>query len=385
MKAIELFVGAGGMALGGSAAGLRPLAVFDWDKWACETIRENARSEIEPFRNWPVEQIDIRDYSFKAFNNKVEIVTGGPPCQPFSLGGRHRAYDDTRDLFPQAVRAVRETRPKAFVFENVKGLTRQTFVNYFEYIKLQLRFPDVERAQNDDWLDHLRQLEEVESSNTYKGLRYQVLAEVLNAADFGVPQRRERVFFVGIRSDLNAKWHFPKATHSRHALAWDKWETDAYWERARVSLKERELIKFKRASALQDPGEKKPWRTVREALLDLPDPQLEPKASKRFLNHDFQHGARSYKGHTGSPLDEPAKTLKAGVHGVPGGENMLRRPDGTVRYFSIRECARLQRFPDEMELHGSWSECMRQLGNAVPVDLAQKVIESVVAAIKRTS
>jgi DNA (cytosine-5)-methyltransferase 1 len=95
------------------------------------------------------------------------------------------------------------------------------------------------------------------------------------------------------------------------------------------------------------------------------------------LNHRFQPGARSSAGHTGSPLDEPAKTLKAGVHGVPGGENMLVRADGSLRYFTIRESARLQTFPDDFRFHGAWSEAMRQLGNAVPVDLAEIIASDV--------
>jgi DNA (cytosine-5)-methyltransferase 1 len=93
----------------------------------------------------------------------------------------------------------------------------------------------------------------------------------------------------------------------------------------------------------------------------------------KIANHFLNPGARSYAGHTGSPLDEPAKTLKAGDHGVPGGENTLRLEDGSVRYFSVRECARLQTFPDEWIVEGSWTEAMRQLGNAVPARLAQAV------------
>ena len=116
-----------------------------------------------------------------------------------------------------------------------------------------------------------------------------------------------------------------------------------------------------------------PWRTVRDALIGLPDPEINPDRSTRILNHRFQPGARSYYGHTGSPLDEPAKTLKAGVHGVPGGENMLLRPDGTIRYFTVRESARLQTFLDDFLFHGSWTETMRQLGNAVPVMLADVI------------
>jgi DNA (cytosine-5)-methyltransferase 1 len=117
------------------------------------------------------------------------------------------------------------------------------------------------------------------------------------------------------------------------------------------------------------------WQTVRDCISTLPDPQSQ--LANSVANHRFQAGARSYAGHTGSPLDLPAKTLKAGVHGVPGGENMLLKPDGTVRYFTVRESARLQTFPDDYQLHGSWTEAMRQLGNAVPVELARVVASDV--------
>ena len=106
-----------------------------------------------------------------------------------------------------------------------------------------------------------------------------------------------------------------------------------------------------------------------------------PREAKAFSNHRFIPGARSYAGHTGSPLDEPAKTLKAGDHGVPGGENMLLKPNGTVRYFSLRESARLQGFPDDFTFPGSWTESMRQLGNAVPVTLAEVVGDSVAKSL----
>ena len=118
------------------------------------------------------------------------------------------------------------------------------------------------------------------------------------------------------------------------------------------------------------------WRTVRDALRGLPEP-VDYVEHPSVLNHIGNPGARAYPGHTGSPLDEPAKTLKAGDHGVPGGENMLRRPDGTVRYFTVREAARLQGFPDTYRFSGAWTECLRQLGNAVPVDLAHAVAASV--------
>jgi DNA (cytosine-5)-methyltransferase 1 len=120
---------------------------------------------------------------------------------------------------------------------------------------------------------------------------------------------------------------------------------------------------------------------VRDALVGLPDPEHKPVLARRFHNHRYQGGARSYPGHTGSPLDLPAKTLKAGVHGVPGGENMLLRPDGSVRYFTVRESARLQTFPDTYRMHGSWTESMRQLGNAVPVELARVIGDGVASRL----
>jgi DNA (cytosine-5)-methyltransferase 1 len=206
---------------------------------------------------------------------------------------------------------------------------------------------------------------------------------VLNAADYGVPQRRERVVFVGFRSDLDIEWSFPKATHTLDALLWDQTHGD-YWDRHEVRRADRKVADRhdRRIARLTREDGALPWRTTRDAIGDLPDPAAEPSRSDHYFNHRFQPGARSYPGHTGSPLDEPAKTLKAGVHGVPGGENMLLMPDGRVRYFTVRESARLQTFPDEFRLHGSWSEAMRQLGNAVPVELASVIARSVSRYLK---
>jgi DNA (cytosine-5)-methyltransferase 1 len=117
------------------------------------------------------------------------------------------------------------------------------------------------------------------------------------------------------------------------------------------------------------------WMTLSEAICDLPEPAAD--AAKKWHNHLLQPGAKAYPGHTGSPLDRPAKALKAGAHGVPGGENMILYPDGSVRYLSVRESARVQTFPDDYVFLGRWTEAMRQLGNAVPVRLAEIVGASV--------
>jgi DNA (cytosine-5)-methyltransferase 1 len=372
MKSIELFAGAGGLGMGLHRAGFHPQTVVEWDHDCCVTVRENQVFEHPVVRDWPLIEGDVRSVDFAPFEDRLDLISGGPPCQPFSLGGKHKAYDDARDMFPQAIRAVREARPKAFIFENVKGLTRAAFRNYFEYIKLQLEHPELTATSEEDWTDHLSRLERHHTHGARSGLHYRVVARVLNAANFGVPQKRERVVFVGFRDDLDLEWSFPVGTHAAEALLWDQFGSGEYWDRHKVAKAARPDDPVARAQAEKLGG--KPatcaWRTVRDAIVDLPDPETDRDGSRRWSNHRFQPGARSYAGHTGSPLDEPAKTLKAGVHGVPGGENMLAKPDGSVRYFTVRESARLQTFPDDYVFHGSWTETMRQLGNAVPPHLA---------------
>ncbi|OON62466.1 DNA (cytosine-5-)-methyltransferase [Massilia sp. KIM] len=379
MKAVELFAGAGGLAMGVSLAGFKPLAVVEWDKWACDTVRDNKASSFPLVTNWPLHEGDVRHFDWSEVNEVVDLVTGGPPCQPFSMGGKHKAHDDCRDMFPATVDIIRRLKPKAFIVENVKGLTRSTFANYYQYILLQLEFPEVPARINEDWFDHFLRLQAERASGDQKGKRltYNVTPTLVNAANYGVPQKRERVFIVGFRSDLKIDWSFPRATHSHDRLLHDQWVTGQYWTRhglQKPTIPEELATKIRKLASKDAPVEL-PWRTVRDAIEGLPDPQSLEAAG--IPNHKFQAGARVYPGHTGSPLDLPAKTLKAGDHGVPGGENMLVNPDGTVRYFTIRESARIQTFPDGFMFHGSWTETMRQLGNAVPVLLGHVVARSV--------
>ncbi len=384
MRSLELFAGAGGLGLGLHEAGFRAAGVIERDSDCCATIRVNTKRGANAMREWKLVEADVCEVNFAAFEDQLELVSGGPPCQPFSLGGKHKAYEDSRDMFPQAVRAVREIRPSAFIFENVKGLTRDRFRNYFEYIRLQLEHPEIIAKPDEAWSDHLGRLERFHTSTTRDGLHYRVVTRVLNAADFGIPQKRERVFFVGFREDLGIEWNFPKATHSCEALLWDQSSHGSYWDRHCISKSQRFYADrdASQSSDLLSPPIEMPWRTVRDAVSDLPAPETGKHASGKISGHRFQPGARAYPGHTGSPLDEPAKALKAGVHGVPGGENMIAHRNGTVRYFTMREAARLQTFPDEFVFTGSWSETMRQLGNAVPVDLAKVVGGSVLSQLK---
>ncbi|QLE46312.1 DNA (cytosine-5-)-methyltransferase (plasmid) [Nostoc sp. C052] len=382
MKSIELCTGAGGLAMGCAKAGFHHLALVEQDKHSCYTIRENQQRGIALVSDWHIHQMDVTDFDYSTIEEEIDLLAGGPPCQPFSIGGRHGAFLDKRDMFPQFFRAVRALRPKAFLIENVRGLLRRNFINYFEYIILQLTHPQLLPKPDEPWVDHLARLERHHNSGKSDDLGYRVTFRLLNAADYGVAQKRERVFIVGFRSDLKANWSFPEPTHTEEALIWHKWITGEYWERHTIASKERPEIPSLLRSRLQRTGANllgsvtAPWCTVRDAIADLPLPENTDVAVE-IPNHVYIPGARSYPGHTGSPLDEPAKTLKAGVHGVPGGENMIALPDGQVRYFTVREAARLQTFPDDYYFPCNWGESMRQIGNAVPVTLAHLIASSI--------
>lgn len=383
LRSVELFTGAGGLALGIEAAGFKHDTVVERDRYCCQTIRENQSRGFEPLDGWRLFPDDVRQFDYATISGEIDLLAGGPPCQPFSIGGKHKAYNDRRDMFPEVVRAIRSLRPRAILVENVKGLTRKTFANYFHYIVLQISHPEIVKKNNEDWTEHRARLERYHTKGSWSGLEYNVLPRMLNAANYGVPQKRERVFFVGFRNDLSIDWTFPKETHSFEALLFDQFISGQYWERHEVAKAKRPKPPSRLASrltAIRDSRSlfedaKQPWRTVRDALHGLPDP--ETTDSVGVLNHRYVPGARSYIGHTGSPLDEPAKTLKAGDHGVPGGENTLVKPDRSVRYFTVREAARIQTFPDDYAFHGAWGETMRQLGNAVPVQLGNVVASAI--------
>jgi DNA (cytosine-5)-methyltransferase 1 len=342
MRSVELFSGCGGLALGLSRVGFHHQLMVEWNRCAVATVEHNRDRHVNHVRHWPIQRQDVREIDWTKYAG-VELVAGGPPCQPFSIGGKHRGNADARDMWPQAMRAVRETRPDAFLFENVRGLLRPKFRPYLEGIVAGLARPAHD-------------------------LGYRTRVQQVNAADYGAPQKRHRVIIVGVR-DGGSPIEELAPTHSRARLLWDQWVSGEYWERHGLKM---DLNRFAVADAaevrrlrkLKEPPSHSAWVTVRDALYGLGAPN-------GLNNHVFQAGARVYKGHTGSPLDQPAKALKAGDHGVPGGENMMVTDGGGVRYFTIREAARLQGLPDDYEFPRTWTESMRQLGNAVPVQLGE--------------
>jgi DNA (cytosine-5)-methyltransferase 1 len=353
--------------MGFSQAGFTHRLLVERDKAACLTLTHNKSRKLKHVKDWIVRSEDVRQVDWSAFAGSLDLVAGGPPCQPFSVGGKAAGNDDERDMWPEAVRAVHETMPRAFVFENVRGLLRPAFAEYVRWIAACLSHPSLPRKKGEPHSAHLARL-----IKATRDAKYSVQIVPVNTANYGAPQKRHRVLFVGFNRELGSAPAFPAPTHSQDRLVWDKWVTGQYWNKHGLTAPSKRLVPSHEAKILArllradvEPAEK-PWVTCRDVFSQLG----EPGTRHDIANHAFQPGAKSYAGHTGSHIDEPAKALKAGVHGVPGGENMLLREDGSVRYFSIREAACLQGLPLEYEFPGSWSESMRQLGNAVPVQLS---------------
>ena len=356
---LELFAGAGGLALGLQSAGFVARSIVELDTRAVESLRLNAPNG-DP---WPVVSADVRGLRFDTFGD-VDLLAGGPPCQPFSIGGLRRGRHDDRDLLPEAIRAIRESRPKTFLIENVRGLTFPAARDYFEYSLAQLRHPSVPIRGTDE-PRHLRELLAIPEDRQ----EYRVTWRLLNAADFGVPQQRVRLFIIGIRRDLPA-WEWPVPTHSQTALL-QALMGETYWDDHRVARDVRTLARENAMRAKSQTAERssgsEPWITVRDVF-----DRLGPPGSR---DGDVAHvevaGARLYRKHKGSLLDFPAKTVKSGVHGTPGGEHIVVLDDGSHRYFTLRELAAFQTFPDEYRVPSLRSVAHRQLGNAVPVKLAR--------------
>ncbi|MFC3449525.1 DNA cytosine methyltransferase [Amycolatopsis speibonae] len=418
---VELFAGGGGLAMAVHRSGFRPLLLNEFVKYACDTLEANgAESRGEDERipelndSAPLYRGDIRDLKMGYLEGAVDLLAGGPPCQPFSLGGIAKGDEDKRNMFPEMFRAIREIKPKAFICENVRGLLRPSFKPYFDYIVRELMFPFEERDPDATWLQHDAILRDKEQRGHAKSAeRYQVFTFPVNAADYGVPQIRNRVIIVGFRGDLDIDIELLKGatrpTHSKLALL-ETMASGEYWERhnrvkgrAKIPSHVVEHVMSDAQATLpfeEGASDLMPWRTLRDALVGdefsdpLPDVPWSKLDRRQYENMPKEHigwpDARIYAGHTPNVLDRPAKTVKAGVHGVPGGESVMltdspvrgtRKPrEYRHRYMTVRETARVMTFPDDWELRGPRGEQMRQLGNAVPVVLGQ-VFANAVATV----
>lgn len=369
-QSVELFAGGGGMALGMREAGFEHHSLIEWWAPAARVLRHNAELHPELWKPDQVLERDVRAVIDELpQRGLVQLVAGGPPCQPFSLAGAHAGENDQRNMFPVALDVVRRLRPEFVVFENVPGLTRPSFEPYLDYVKDQLRKPDITPQGKDElWDHHHRRLLKSKIDDMYR-----VYQDEIDAADLGVPQSRRRVFIVAIRRDVKGAdtWTGLDRTHSRDTLLHDQFVTGEYWERHGLDEPDapsRFRSAIERLRLTDVPDDRMAWVTLRDALSDVPNPTK--TAPDGWPNHIQIPGARTYEKHTGSPLDLPSKAIKAGVHGVAGGEAMIRELNGKVRYLTVREAAMVQGFPHSYQFPGPRSRVMGVIGNAVAVRVA---------------
>ncbi len=325
-RVLELFAGAGGLALGLEKAGLSCVALNEIDKWACKTLRENRP-------NWRILEGDIKSFDFTEYKNKVEVVTGGFPCQSFSYAGKRMGFKDARGtLFYEFARVVKEVNPPICIGENVKGL-----------------------------LSH-------DNGKTLKGM-ISILDEigyriapirVLKAINYRVPQKRERLILVGIRKDIDTDFTYPKPHNKIYLLA------DA--------LKKGELYN---CDVPKSQGAEYPYH--KKEVLDLVPPKgywrdLPLDIQKDYMGKSFFLGG----GKTGMARrigwDEPSLTLTCS----PAQKQTERCHPDETRPFTVREYARIQTFPDDWIFVGSVSQQYKQIGNAVPCNLGQELGFSIV-------
>lgn len=318
---IELFAGAGGMAIGMEKAGFKHIFLNDFDKSACLTLKHNRP-------HWNVINKDIREINFSPFYKKVDLVTGGFPCQAFSYSGKRLGLEDTRGtLFYEFARCIRETQPKMFMAENVKGLLKH---------------------------DNGKTLETILS--TFRDLGYCVSnPEIFNSNNYGVAQKRERLIIIGVRKDLKDKIKWSTPEHTTKPLLRDVLFAGQYYSQdcsiikslgSKYSDYKTHLYQYIK------PGEN--WK------------KLPINLQKEYLGVMFNSGG----GKTGIlarlSLDKPSPTILTS----PSQKQTERCHPIHIRPLNIRESARIQSFPDEWKFLGSISNQYKQIGNAVPVELS---------------
>lgn len=325
---VELFAGAGGLALGMEKAGFKHILLNEFDRYACRTLRKN-RPE------WNVVEQDIHEIDFSAYRDKVDFLSGGFPCQAFSYAGKRLGFEEARGtLFFEMARAIKEINPKVFLAENVRGLVEHDDGKTLQVIK-----------------------------NVIADLGYTLLSyKILHAVQYDVPQKRERLFLIAVRNDLApfVKFTWPDVSPEIRTL------NDAFFAGSLFPVdvpesdgQEYPESKRKVMDLVPEGGD---WR-------DLPD-----DVARSYMKGSFKLGG----GKTGMArrlsFNEPSLTLTC----APAQKQTERCHPSQTRPLTVREYARIQTFPDDWTFVGSLSSQYKQIGNAVPINMAWAVGRSLI-------
>lgn len=327
-NSIELFAGGGGLALGMEKAGFHHVLLNEFDASACATLRKNRPG-------WHVVEGDVANVTFKHLEGFVDFVSGGFPCQAFSYAGKSRGFEDTRGtLFFQLARAVKEIKPKVFLGENVRGLLTHDGGKTLEVIR-----------------------------STINELGYTLVEpQILKALSYNVPQKRERLILIAIRNDYATKvqFHWPSPYHRIVTLRDAFFAGDLYDCDVPAAPYQRYPEKKQQVMSLVPEGGD--WR-------DLPiNVQKEYMGGSFYLEGGKTGMARRLS------LDEPSLTLTC----APAQKQTERCHPTDTRPLTVREYARIQTFPDDWQFAGNLSAQYKQIGNAVPVNLAWAVGRSLI-------
>lgn len=314
MKFVEVCAGCGGLSSGFMKAGWEPLYLCDWDKWCVESLKLN-----HPGSN--VEKMDMRELNLERFRGQVDCLMGGVPCQAFSLAGLRQGLEDARgQLIVDFNRLINECQPKMFIVENVRGLVIH------------------EKGQT------LRDVEELFGND---GL-YRVQHKILKATDYGVPQKRERVFVVGVHRDIPRDFEYPEPLGTNPTLrncgVFENLPDDDMC--ATYPQRKREIMEH------VPPG---------GCWVDLPD-DLKTEYMGNSLNSGGGKRGMARRLH----MDEASLTLTTS----PAQKQTERCHPTETRPLSVREYARIQGFSDDYKLAGSMGQQYKQIGNAVAVGVA---------------
>lgn len=326
LSGIDVFAGAGGLSTGLTWAGWHIVAAFDCDEDAVTSYKYN-HPQVH------AEVVDVRDVDFTMFKG-IDLVAGGPPCQPFSVAGKQQAQRDERDMVPEFIRAIREASPKVFLMENVPGLLSPRHEFYLKWL-----------------LD------------TFSKIGYTVKFQVIKAHWFGVPQNRQRVFFVGFKNKSGYRFPLPSEDNVlftvRAALAGVPQDAP---NKAKITYAQKPVLRPSPWAGMLVNGGGRPIN------LD-------------GLSHTIPASAGGNRTHI---LDYDGILLRYHQYLLEGGIPKRGIVEG-VRRLTIRESARLQTFPDSYTFSGRKTSQYRQVGNAVPPRLAEVVGRSLYEELHKKS
>jgi DNA (cytosine-5)-methyltransferase 1 len=318
---IEVFAGCGGLSTGLIKAGFNPILLVDNDTNCVKTLKLNhSTSEYTKILKEDVTKLDLTEYK-----NKVHILAGGIPCQSWSLAGKRKGLDDKRgNLFFDFIKLIKECIPDIFLIENVYGLLIHNRGETFNYL--------IDLLSIDN--------------------QYEIKYQLLNSNDYDVPQKRKRIFIIGLKKDLNCKYSFPKSCKNKPTIKDAFYNIPKDFEYTQCSKYSDKKIEF--------------FKKIPSGGCWI---DLDEKDQKDYLGNSYNSGGGKRGILRRLSFDEPSLTLLTS----PSQKQTERCHPSEIRPFNIREYARIQTFPDEYKFYGSITSKYKQIGNAVPVNLAYHI------------